>query len=163
MPRRIASSDWVMPRGLTNSSSSISPGRVGGRRRGSRRPTRARERPCETVVPGLLVIIRDLNHVDISSLPSKTDPILIVDSDTMLSLSVRPQPFEPVPWWNGKLDEISHAINLIEFPSGNLPQIARAGFSGHLRINAVKYCLRASIGERTYHGIHYNESRNRPQ
>jgi hypothetical protein len=81
----------------------------------------------------------------------------------MLSLSVRPQPFEPVSWWNGKLDEISHAIDLIEFPSGHLPQISGTCFSSHLGINAVKYCLGASIRERTYHGIHYNESRNRPQ
>ena len=96
--RRIANSDWVMPSGLTHSSSNISPGCVGARRRGSRRATRARERPCESAFIGLLVIIRDLNLVDISSLPSETNPVLIVDSDTVLSVPVRSQPFETLSW-----------------------------------------------------------------
>lgn len=162
IPRRIANSDWVMPNGLTNSSSNISPGRVGGRWRGSRRVTRARERPGESVVTGLLVIIRDLNLVDISSLPSKTDPILIIDSDTVLPAPVRAQPFEAISWWYGQLSEIFHAIHLVEFPSGHLPQISRTRFSGHLGIDAVKYCLGASIPERAYHGCHYNGTRSRP-
>lgn len=163
IPRRIANSDWVMPSGLTNSSSNISPGRVGGRRRGNRRATRACARPCESVVPGLLVIIRDLNLVDISSLPSETNPILIVNSDAVLSVSVRPQPFEAISRWYSELTESFHAINLIEFPSGHLPQISGTYFSGYLGINAIKYCLGASIPERTYHGLHYNGTRNRPQ
>lgn len=163
IPKRIANSDWVMPSGLTNSSSNISPGRVGGRREGNRRATRACERVGESAFTDLLVIIRDFNLVDISSLPSETDPILIVDSDTVLSTSVRPQPFEAISWRYSKLSEIFHAINLVEFPSSYLPQISRTGFSRCLGIDAVKYCLGASICERTYHGIHYNDTRNRPQ
>jgi hypothetical protein len=109
------------------------------------------------------VIIRDFNLVDISSLPSETDPILIVDSDTVLCAPVRAQPFEAISWWYGQLSEIFHAIHLVEFPSGHFPQISGTGFSGHPGIDAVKYCLGASIRERTYHGIHYNGMCNRPQ
>ena len=123
IPRRIANSDWVMPSGLTNSSSNISPGRVGGRRRGSRRATRACERVGESAFTDLLVIIRDFNLVDISSLPSETDPILIVDSDTVLSASVRPQPFEAISWRHSELSKIFHTINLIQFPSGHLSKL----------------------------------------
>lgn len=133
IPRRIANSDWVMPSGLTNSSSNISPGRVGGRRRGSRRATRARERPCESAFIGLLVIIRDLSLVDISSPPSETDPVLIVDSNTVLSVPVRLQPFEAISWRHSELSKIFHAINLIQFPSGHLPQISGTCFSGYPR------------------------------
>jgi hypothetical protein len=75
------------------------------------------------------VVIRDLNLVDISSLPSETDPILIINSDTVLSAPVRPQPFQAISWWYSELSEIFHAINLIEFPSGHLPQISGTGFS----------------------------------
>lgn len=125
-----------MPSGLTNSSSNISPGRVGGRRRGSRRPTRARERPCESVFTGFLVIVRDLNLVGISSLPSETDPILVVNSDTVLSAPVRAQSLKAVSWWNSQFDEIPHAIDLIEFPSGHLPQIPWASLSGYLEIES---------------------------
>lgn len=163
MPRRTANSDWVMPSGLTNSSSNISPGRVGGRRRGSRRATRSCERLCKSVVTGLLVIIRDLNLVDISSLPSKTDPVLIVDPNAVLSAPVRPQPFEAISWRHSKLSKIFHAINLIQFPSGHLPQISGTCFSDYFGIDAVKYFLGASIPERAYHGDHYNGTRNRPQ
>jgi hypothetical protein len=85
------------------------------------------------------VIIRDLNLVDISCLPSETDPILIVDPDTVLSVSVCPQPFKTVSWRNSELNEIFHSIDLIEFPSGHLPQIAGTCFSGYLGIDAVKY------------------------
>lgn len=106
IPKRIANSDWVMPSGLTNSSSNISPGRVGGRREGNRRATRACERVGESAFTDLLVIIRDFNLVDISSLPSETDPILIVDSDTVLSTSVRPQPFEAISWRYSELAKL---------------------------------------------------------
>jgi hypothetical protein len=110
------------------------------------------------------VIIRDLNLVDISSFPSETDPILIVDSDTVLAAPVRPQPFGAVSWWNREIDEISHAFDLIDFHSGNFPQMAGAGFSGYLGIDAVKCGLGALIQKRTYHGLHYNnDTRNRPQ
>ncbi len=92
------------------------------------------------MVPGLLVIIRDLNLVDISSLPSKTDSVLIVDSNAVLPVPVGPQSFEAISWWNRKLSKILHAINLVKLPSGHVPQIAGTGFSGYLGIDAVKYC-----------------------
>jgi hypothetical protein len=81
----------------------------------------------------------------------------------MLSDPVRPQPFKAISWWCSELDEIFHAINLIELPSGHLPQISRTGFSSYLGIDAVKYCLGTSIPERAYHEIHYNGTRNRLQ
>ena len=99
--------------------------------------TRARERPCESVTTGLLVIILHLNPVDISNLPSKTDPILIVDPNAVLSATVRPQPFETISRWYSERSEIFYAIHLIEFPSGHPPQISGTYFSGHLGVDAV--------------------------
>ena len=77
---------------------------VDGRRRGNRRPTRARERPGKTVVTDLLVTIHDLNLIAISTLPSKTDPILIVDPTTVPCASIRSQPFDAIAWWCSELD-----------------------------------------------------------
>ena len=115
------------------------------------------------VATGLLVIIRDLNLVDISTLPSKTDPILIVDPNTVLPASIRPQPFEAIAWWCSELDKIFYAINLIKLSSSHLPQISRTGFPSFLGIDAVEYCLGSSIRERTYHRPYYNGTRNSPQ
>lgn len=92
----------------------------------------ARDRVGESAFTDFLVIIRDFNLIDISSLPSETDPVLIVDSYTVLSAPVRPQTFEAISWRYSELGEIFHTIQLIEFPSGHLPQISGTDLPGHL-------------------------------
>jgi hypothetical protein len=109
------------------------------------------------------VVVRDLNFVDIASLPSEANPILIVDSNAMLPAPVPAQPFEMIPPWNSEFAEISDSINLIEFPPGHLPQIPGTRSSSHGSVNAVKDVLGASATERAYHGQHYNDIRDTSQ
>ena len=85
-PRRRASAVWVILRGLTNSSKSISPGWVGGRFRGSRRPTTS------------LVIVCDFDLIGIAFLPCKTNSVLLINSDTVLILPITFQALKAVPW-----------------------------------------------------------------
>ena len=67
------------------------------------------------------MIVRDFNFVGIASLPSETNPILIVDPDTVLPAPVSAQPFEVIPSWNSELAKVSNSIDLIELPPANLP------------------------------------------
>jgi hypothetical protein len=107
-PRRIAKADCDTPRGFRNSSSSISPGCVGGTCVGSGRATK------EGPLGRRLVVVDDLDFVGISALPEKANPILFVNSNAILPGSLarrslrrhypaavrafrgRPLPFVPV-------------------------------------------------------------------
>ena len=109
------------------------------------------------------MVVRDLNLIDISSLPSKANPILIVDSNAVLPVPVPPQPFEVIPPWNSEFAEFSDSIDLIEFPPGNLPQIPGTRSSSHGSVNAVKDVLGTSATKRAYHGLHYNDIRDTSQ
>ena len=53
------------------------------------------------------MIVRDFNFVGIASLPFETNPILIVDSNTVLSDPISAQPFEVIPSWNSELAKVS--------------------------------------------------------
>ncbi len=92
------------------------------------------------------MIVRDFNFVGIASLPSETNPILIVAPDTVLPAPVSSQPFEAIPPWNSKFADVSDSIDLIELPPGNLPQDTRTSPPG----------IGALPTEQPYHGSYYN-------
>jgi len=54
--------------------------------------------------------------------PAKTDAVLIIYSNTVLSLSIPFQGFQPVAWGNVEFLECGHGVKLIEFAGGDLPQ-----------------------------------------
>jgi hypothetical protein len=54
------------------------------------------------------VIIRDFDVVGISSLPSETDAILLVDSNAVLTPAVPRESLEPVTRWNRQLPQIAN-------------------------------------------------------
>ena len=109
------------------------------------------------------MIVRDFNFVGIASLPSETNPILIVDSNTVLSDPISAQPFEVIPSWNSELAKVSNSIDLIELPPANLPQDTGAGSSGNRRIDPIKDVLGTLPTKRTYHGHDYNDTRDNHQ
>lgn len=98
-----------------NSSSSISPGCVGVRFSGNR---------TLTVVGSdlgllVLVVVCDLDLVGISGLPSKTHPILGIDSDTVLAASLATKLFEPIPRWYRQIMNVPYSVYLVEFSPGD--------------------------------------------
>jgi hypothetical protein len=105
------------------------------------------------------VVIRDLDFVGISSLPPETKAILLVDPDAVLASPAAAQPFKTIPWRNREFEEIPHAVYLIKFPPGNLPQLTRANPPGCGSVDAIKDVLATSVPERAYHGLHYNGTR----
>ena len=54
--------------------------------------------------------------------PAKTDSVLIIQPNTVLSLSIPFQGFQPVTWGNVEFLDCGHGVKLIEFASGYLPQ-----------------------------------------
>jgi hypothetical protein len=109
------------------------------------------------------MVVCNFNLVGISSLPSEANPILIVDPDAVLSPPVAAQPFQTIPWWNSKLKQVPHPVDLIELPTGNLPQIPGTGSSGSGSVGAIKDVLAAPIPERANHGLYYNDLRESHQ
>lgn len=109
-PRRRASSACVRPSGLTNSSRSISPGCVGGRFRGSRRPT------------ALSVVVCDFDFAGMTILPDKTNAVLLIDANTVLALPVSQQRLQAVAGGYFKFTELPHPVYLIQFSTGNWPE-----------------------------------------
>ena len=51
----------------------------------------------------LLVIIDDFDQVGPVAAPDKTDAVLIVDTDTVLPLTVTTECFKTVPWGNPQI------------------------------------------------------------
>jgi hypothetical protein len=109
------------------------------------------------------MIVRDFNFIGIASLPSETNPILIVDSNTVLSDPISAQPFEVIPSWNSELAKVSNSIDLIELPPANLPQDTGTSPPGNGRVDPIKDILGALPTKRTYHGCYYNGIRNNHQ
>jgi len=108
-PRRRASSACVNSRGLTNSSKSISPGWVGGRFRGSRRPTTS------------LVVICDFDFVGMAFLPCKTNSVLLINPDTVLILSIAFKALQTVSWRYLEFTNFLNPIDLIQLSPRNRP------------------------------------------
>lgn len=105
------------------------------------------EWPRRPSVARLLVIVRGFNLVSIASLPSETNPILIIDPDTMLPAPVATQPFQAISPWHSEITEVSDSIDLIELPPSNLPQGPWADSPGDRTIDAVEdVCGRHGIG-----------------
>ena len=109
------------------------------------------------------MIVRDFNFVGIASLPSETNPILIVDPNAVLPAPVSAQPFEAISPWNSQFADVSDSIDLIELPPGNLPEDAGTSPPGNGRIDPIKNILSALPVERLYHGCYDNGIRDNPQ
>ena len=47
--------------------------------------------------------------------PEEANPVLVIDPDTHLSLTVSLECFEPVPWWNSKIIKSACYLKLSQF------------------------------------------------
>jgi hypothetical protein len=106
IPSRTAKADWLIPSGLRNSSRSISPGCVGGRRVGSRRRTMAGLGGARRA----LVVVRDLDFVCIARLPTEAHAIAIVDPDAVVPRAIPAEPFQPVARRDQKIRQVAYAV-----------------------------------------------------
>jgi len=61
------------------------------------------DRARRSVLPRLSVVIRNLDFIGISGLPSKTNAILLVYPDAVLALSFPAQALKPISWRDSQL------------------------------------------------------------
>ena len=54
--------------------------------------------------------------------PAKTETVLVINANALLSLPIPFQGLKPIAWRNLEFVEGDHRIKLIEFAGGNLPQ-----------------------------------------
>jgi hypothetical protein len=93
---------------------------------------------CTEITNTLLVVVRDLHVVGPVLPPNKTNTVLIVDSDAVLTFPVTLKRFQPVSGRDSKVIQINRRFNLVKLAqSHNLdrnPTPIRAGFKELLRI-----------------------------
>ena len=54
--------------------------------------------------------------------PAKTDPVLVINTNALLSLPLPLQGLKPIARGNLEFMACDHRVKLIEFAGGNLPQ-----------------------------------------
>lgn len=69
-----------------------------------------------------LVVVDDLDFVGMAILPTETDAILLIDSNTVLAPTIASQSLESVARRDRQMLEIPNTVDLIQFPSSNWPQ-----------------------------------------
>jgi len=97
------------------------------------------------------VVVRDFDAICISTFPAKTDTILFVDANTVLSDPVPPQPLKPISGWRRKFQKVAHAIELVKPTPSARPQEVWTDPTCRSGIGAVEDVFRATILEGAYH------------
>jgi hypothetical protein len=116
-----ANSCCVNPIGLRNSSRSISPGCVGTRFVGIR---------TFCTLPSLSVVVYKLNFIWAYICPYKTNSILVIDADTILSRSISTQRFKTISW---RYAQLIHRY-YIEQPGWTLEHVPKSTRSHNHRL-----------------------------
>ncbi len=65
------------------------------------------------------MIVGDFHLVGIAITPLEADPPLIIDSNTVLSLPVSPECFQPVSWRGSEISKFRSRVQLPQFPPRN--------------------------------------------
>jgi hypothetical protein len=106
------------------------------------------------------VVVRDFDIVGISILPPETDPILVVDPNTVLTRAVATQAFQAIAWGNIQFAEFPHAVDLGEFTPHGRPNPRGASLARPTTVYTIEEVFGSAIREGTYHGKYYNGQRD---
>jgi len=104
----------------------------------------------------VLVVVRDFDFVGISILPAETDPILLIDPDAVLSVSIARESLEMVPGRNRELLQIPDTVELRQLAPKRWPELPRARSPGAPAVHTVEQIFGRGIGEGPYHTTYYN-------
>lgn len=77
--------------------------------------------------------------------PSKTDAVLIVDPNTVLSLPIAPERLKSIPRWNAEVHEAVRLVDGVELPTRQPPELARDSPASRFRISTVEQILSRRI------------------
>jgi len=97
------------------------------------------------------VIIRNLDLARTGFAPDKTDSVLFVDTNAVLTFPISDKRLEAITGRNLQFFERLHRIELVELPRGNCPELLWTGFSGGFRIDTVEDVFSGPIAERFNH------------
>lgn len=64
------------------------------------------------------MVVGDFDFVGMSILPSETDPVLLIDTDTELRFSTPAEALQPIPGRDRELFDLSNPVYLIKLSSG---------------------------------------------
>jgi len=60
------------------------------------------------------VIVHDFDVVSVTVAPDKTNPVLIIDADAMLTLPVASERFKTISWKNNQVAKLMCRVQLLE-------------------------------------------------
>ena len=99
------------------------------------------------------MIIRDFDPRWAGIGPDETDPILIVDANTVLAFAIAGKSLQPITRGNGKIVQCGGGVHLIQFPLCHVPYLPGAFLPSRPGVLPVKDILGALIME-----FNYNDS-----
>jgi hypothetical protein len=97
------------------------------------------------------MIIRDLNLRRAALRPTKADPVLSVDPNTVLTLSVLGEGLQMVSGWNPEFLESTDGVQLIKLPEGDLPETLGTTPACLLRAPSIEDIFSPLVTERLDH------------
>jgi hypothetical protein len=106
-----------------------------------------------------LVVIRDFDFIGINPLPAETNPILIIDADTMLTASISLKAFQSVSWWNCELAQLPNPIELCQLATDDRPKLGWTSSPRSSAIDTIEQVFGSRVRKGAYHGMYYNDYR----
>lgn len=83
--------------------------------------------------------------------PTETDPILVIDPDAVLTMTISPKRLQTVPGRYPQIVDDLGLIERVEFPRSHLPQKPRQPLAGNLRVPTIKQVFSRLITEASDH------------
>jgi hypothetical protein len=102
------------------------------------------------------VVVNDLDFVGMSTVPSETNPKLLIDANAPLVAPISVQAFESIAGWSGQVAQLCRPVDLVQPSPGDIPLRSWATFPGESRVDAIENVLRTTVPERLNHQIDYN-------
>lgn len=84
--------------------------------------------------------------------PTETDPILVIDPDAVLTVTISQKRLKAVPGRYPQIVDDLGLIECVEFPRSHLPKRPRQPLAGNLRVPTIKEIFGRLITEASDHG-----------
>jgi len=97
------------------------------------------------------MVINDLNISRTVISPAKTDAILLIDSNTVLSFAVAGQRFKSIARWYPQFFQSLNRVQLVQFSRRGGPQLSGTTLARGFRVKPIEDILGAAISEGLNH------------
>jgi hypothetical protein len=106
------------------------------------------------------VVVGDFDFVGIAILPPETEPVLIIDPNTVLPRAAAPQPFQSIAGGNAQLPEVPNPVQLRQLAPDHGPERRWTRLTGPPTAQAIEEILRGAVRKGAYHARYYNGIRS---